>query len=158
MSANRYIGRAIYDLKRQYGVPIRICRRQSETIDFQTGNKTVEYDSIEILRAVKLPSIDKRTADYAQQSKEWAYGGHFEVGDSRFLIDQADLPVNWYIKKDDYLIFDGKRFDVVEAQLHDERQAWLVDAREIKGAPTFQLVQPVGILIAVAQLGAEANV
>ena len=58
----RFIRRCIYQMKREYGGPITVYRLINTGTDLQTGVKTVNRDSIDVVRAVVLPNRLTREA------------------------------------------------------------------------------------------------
>ena len=113
-----FIRKVLYQLKRDYGTPINFNFRTSSTIDSKTLQKTVVEDSFVISRAIILPSNLERAFVYSlpmiASNKNFTYGALFDVDRRRIMIDARDIPAGIELRKDMWIIFDGKRYDLKE--------------------------------------------
>jgi len=138
----RLIRRAIRMMKKEYGNPITVYKLGSVATDYDTGVKTESHNSVFIRRAVVLPVTLTRdviqTISMLSANKKMAQGGTFDPGTRKFLIDRTDTPADWTIMKDDWIVYDGKRYDVKSAEEYEYNTGWIVAAREIEGAPAYE--------------------
>ena len=106
----------IYQLKRLYGGTIVLVKQGTETTDLLTGVKSSSSTSTTIKRAVVIPAKTKRSqtqgASQVDSGKEFMYGAFYDRSTWNFLIDPRDLPAGYEIENDDWVEFDGDRFDI----------------------------------------------
>lgn len=136
--ANRFIRRTIYRLKRQYGVPVKVVRRaRIAATNFATGKPTYLEDVYSIHRAIVLPTRETRDEEYRLFDTKWSRGAYFDTSVRAFYVDQRDA--EFPFKKDDYIIYDNKHYDVVEVNDYEEARGFIVVAKEVKGGPLYQV-------------------
>lgn len=138
----RFIRRAIRMMKREYGNPITAYKLGTVATDYDTGVKTETHTSVFISRAVVLPAMLTReviqTISMISANKKIVQGGTFDPGMRKFLIDRTDVATTWTIEKDDWIVYDGKRYDVKSVEEYEYKTGWIVAAKEIEGAPTYE--------------------
>lgn len=135
--SNRMMQVAIYQLKKQYGNgPIDIHQYVTSGVNLQTGQRTQTTTITTINKAVVLPakmdrsmvnSISKISAD-----KAFVYGGTYDRTRRMFLIDFRDAP-NLDLKKDDWIIYRNRRYDVATFDSFEFNTLWVVMAHELVG-------------------------
>lgn len=132
----RFIRRNIRMLKKEYGSPITIYKLNETNTNVKTGVKTVDRDSIFIRRAVVLPNYLTReqiqSISLISANKKIVQGGTFDPGRRRFIIDRSDVP-NWELAHDDWIVYDGKRFNIKIIDDFEQNTAWYITASEIAG-------------------------
>lgn len=132
----RFIRRNIRMLKKEYGGPITIYKLNTATTNLQTGAKEVDRDSLFIRRAVVLPN--RLTRDVLQPislisaNKKVVQGGTYDPGQRTFIIDRSDAS-DWDLSQDDWLVYEGKRYDIKTIDEFEQKTAWLIIARELEG-------------------------
>ena len=93
---NRMIQRTLYSLKRQYGGTVSVYRPNDAETDVRTGRKTIDKDVFVVRRAVVLPvKVSREVIQSISQisaNKAFVYGGNFDSGLRKFIIDARDLP------------------------------------------------------------------
>jgi hypothetical protein len=138
----RFILRAVRMMKKEYGNPLTVYKLGTVATDYNTGVKTESHNSVFIPRAVALPVTLTRdviqTISMISANKKIVQGGTFDPGTRKFLIDRTDVPADWTIMKDDWIVYDGKRYDVKSAEEYEYRTGWVVSAREIEGALAYE--------------------
>ncbi|MHC4301378.1 MAG: hypothetical protein ACYS7Y_29270 [Planctomycetota bacterium] len=138
----RFIRRCIRQMKKEYGNAITVYALGTVDTDYDTGVKTETHTSVFIRRAVVLPVNLTRdviqTISMISANKKVVQGGTFDPGIRRFIIDRTDVPATWTVKKDDWIVYDGKRYDVKTAEEYEYKTAWLVTAKLIEGAPVYE--------------------
>ena len=133
----------LYTLKRQYGGHIVLCSLLDADTDYRTGQKTIEYSTTHVRRAIVLPSRMTRdtvlSVSRISSNKPLAYGGEFDVGDRGFIISGKDIP-GLEVKKDDWLVYRGERYSVKMSIKVCGDIGWMVVARRLLGVPlTFHV-------------------
>ena len=122
-------------LKKEYGGPITIYKLNSSTTNLQTGEKTVNRDSMFINRAVVLPNKLSRDAvqsiSLISANKQIVQGGTYDPGERRFIIDRTDAS-SWDLVKDDWIVYDDKRYEIKTIEEFEQNTAWLVVGREVE--------------------------
>lgn len=137
----RLIRRNIRQMKKEYGSPITVYRLNSTSTNMKTGTKTVSRDSVYVPRAVVLPNsltrAQAQSISVISANKQVVQGGTYDPGQRRFIIDRLDVP-EWSIDQDDWIVYSGKRYDIKSIEEFEQDTAWLIVAREIKGASVHQ--------------------
>jgi hypothetical protein len=138
----RFIQRAIRMMKKEYGNQITVYRLGSVATDYDNGVKTATHTSVFISRAVVLPVTLTReaiqTISMISANKKIVQGGTFDPGTRKFLIDRTDVATDWTIEKDDWIVYDGKRYDVKSVEEYEYKTGWIVAAKEIEGASVYE--------------------
>lgn len=116
MAINTFIKRAVYSLKRRYGVSTDLYVFIESNTNLDTGEKSVIKNKYKINRAILLPPRGSRDFDYdlsfIAANKNFTYGGVFEKRIRDFIFDKRDLPKNYIANRDDYLVVDTKRYNI----------------------------------------------
>jgi hypothetical protein len=124
-------------MKAGYGGPITLYKLISVSTDRATGTKTAGHLSLPIDRAVVLPDMLSRnhvqTISIISANKQVVQGGTYDPGIRRFIIDRSDAPA-WELDQDDWLVYDGARFDIKTIEDFEQNTAWLVTAKHVRGA------------------------
>jgi hypothetical protein len=134
----QFIRRNIRMLKKDYGNPITVYRQNSATTNYETGVKSVSRDSVFIKRAIVLPSRVRpeviQSISLISSNKKVVQGGTFESGKRTFIIDRTDVDSAWTVDAQDWIVYDGKRFDITQVDEYEYKTAWLIQAKIIEGA------------------------
>lgn len=135
---NRRIQLTIYKLKRLYGGPIWLYRVGQPQTDLDTGIKTWPGRSrIRVQRAVILPVKLSReqtqTISIISANKAFVYGGFYDLGSRLFLVDPRDLPPGYQIKMDDFIVYDGKQYEIKNIVNTEFNALWEITATELEG-------------------------
>lgn len=133
----RFIRRNISTLKKEYGGPITVYKLESTTTNLDTGVKTHTRTSQYIRRAVVLPATLSRevtqTISLISANKKIVQGGSYDVGKRRFIIDRQDVPSTFTIDNDDWIVYDGVRYEFIAVEEFEQKTAWLVVAKAVHG-------------------------
>lgn len=133
----KWIRATIYAMKREYGGSITIYELVSADTDLETGIKTATYNSYPIARAVVLPLHAMRQViqgiSLISANKKLVQGGTFDAGDRVFIIDRKDVPATFELEKDDWIEYDGKRYDIKYVDEYEPETSWLVLGKVIEG-------------------------
>lgn len=131
----RFIKNVLYSLKRDYGLPVNIVWRTSSTANLRTGKKDVIQDSIQVNRGIVLPSTINQDFAYdlsfIASNKNFTYGGLFDEQHRRVIIDRADLPPDFEIKRGYYLVFNQKRYEVEQINEFENGAGYMVLAKQV---------------------------
>jgi hypothetical protein len=128
---------ALYQFKKQYSDgPLDIYKYSSVGVDLNTGERAETSTCTTIQKVVVLPvkaeravvsSISKISAD-----KAFVYGGTYDRTRRMFLIDMRDAP-GLDLKKDDWLVLNGRRYDVATFDSFNFDSLWVVIGHEMVG-------------------------
>ena len=146
--ANRFVPQrirhTIYKLKRLYGGTIYVYKQGDKTTNTKTG--VIEWTGREahtVNRAIILPVKVKRdqvqTISMISADKQFVYGGTFDRGARWFYIDPCDLPVGYEIKMDDWIVYQGKKYEIKQANDNEFDSLWEVLAVEMIGVVPEQI-------------------
>lgn len=153
----RLIRRCIKQMKKEYGNEITVYSLGTATTNYDTGVKAATHTSVFIRRAVVLPVTLTRdviqTISIISANKQLLQGGTFDAGLRMFIIDRTDVPSTWLVEKDDWIVYDGKRYDVKKVEEYEYRTAWVVTAKLVEGNPVYQdhHVKANGYLLSLTQ-------
>jgi len=131
----RFIRRCVSQMKREYGGPITLYKLEDTTTNLATGVKTVSRTSTSITRAIVLPNRLSReliqSISLISANKKVVQGGTFDAGTRTFIIDRRDA-VGVELSKDDWIVYNDKRYDIKWIEEFEQGTAWIVNAREIE--------------------------
>lgn len=134
----RFIRRNVKMLKAEYGNPITIYNLGTTTTNYSTGVKTHTRTSVYVARAIVLPSRIRpeviQSISMISANKKVVQGGSFEAGKRTIIIDRQDVDSDFIITNQDWIVYDGKRFDITQIDEFEYRTAWLIQAKVIEGA------------------------
>ena len=138
----RFIRRCIRMMKKEYGNPITVYQLATATTNYDTGVKAATHTSTYVDRAVVLPVRLSRdaiqTISLISANKQIVQGGTNDPGLRQFIIDRTDVPTTYTIDQDDWLVYDGKRYDIKTVDEYEYKTAWLLTAKLIQGAPAYE--------------------
>lgn len=127
----------MYLLKRQLGGPIDIHILLSSETDPKTGEKVITRQVYHVRRAVILPNRVKRKADHSisqiSENKKFVVGGFYDQGVRDFLVDRLDVPTLQNITTDDWVVYNGKKYQIEEAEYNEFDAAWDLKTKELVG-------------------------
>ena len=134
---NRMIQVALYQFKKQYGSgPIDIYKYSSADVNLNTGVRTETTTCTTIRKVVVLPAKAERTLvssiSKISADKQFVYGGTYDRTRRMFLIDKRDAP-NLNLKKDDWIVYQDRRYDVATFDAFDFDSLWVVIGHELVG-------------------------
>lgn len=134
------IKKVLYRLKRSYGCPIAVYRQSPQTIDLATGKSSITRTSIEIKRAVVLPSKIHRgfTFDigYLKANSNFTYGAVYTDATREIIIDRHDLPKGYTLDATDefYVVYQGKRWEIKVVEEFEFNLAYYLTLARVDGA------------------------
>jgi len=135
----RFQARNIATLKKEYGGDVTVYQLTpgSATTNRDSGAKSATYTSFEVQRAVVMPVHAMRhviqTISIISANKKLVQGGSFDAGDRVFLIDRNDLPTSYEMKKNDWIEYEGDRYDIKYFDEYEPLTSWLVLGKVITG-------------------------
>ncbi len=141
---SRRIKQAIYKLKRMYGNTIFLYTQGDPTTDPKTGERLWPGRQVcTIPRAIVLPVKISReqvqTISMISADKQFVYGGTFDQGKRWFYIDPVDLPPGFQIKKDYWLVYRDKKYQIKTATDNEFDSLWEILAVELEGVVPEQI-------------------
>jgi hypothetical protein len=130
------IRKVLYHLKRRFGVPATL-QRPTTTNNSKTGIATRSYQTVTIRRAIVLPERLERDFVYdlafIASNKNFTYGGHFDKGQRRVIVDGRDLPTDFVINNSDIFTFDAQDYTVVYSTATVNNSGFLLTIRKVEG-------------------------
>lgn len=132
----RQIRKIVYKLKRQFGLEMFIGYRDSADVyNLRTGKVTRNLEYIKIKRGIVLPQRSFKDFEYdlsfIAANKNFTYGGLFEPGTRNIIIDVKDLPDDFVITTEMYVVFEGRRYEIKAATIAEHNKAWLINAKQV---------------------------
>jgi hypothetical protein len=141
---NRFIRKTLYSLKRQYGGRVDIYKLIETATDYASGEKTYSRTMITLSRCIVLPAKIQReavqTISHISANKAFVYGGTYDAGTRTFIIDARDLPDNYEITEDDWLIYNDRRYEIKNISEFEQHTGWVVVGKETKGVQPEQIL------------------
>jgi hypothetical protein len=136
-TTSQHVSSNLYAMKRQYGAPILVRRALASTADPKTGDSVLTVQTLRVRRAVVLEGVVTRNAKQSislvTAQKQMVMGGGFDVGKRTFIIDRKDVPRDFVLAKDDWIVFDNRHFDIDTLKEYEFRTAWVVIGKELTG-------------------------
>lgn len=162
----RFIRQAMYTLKKRYGTRIRLVKRVSISIDRETGVKTAVYQN-HLAKAILLPNLSEREFAYPlaviAASKAFVHGGLYNDNERQLIFDKASLRLvdgsYWQFNQDQWLVYNGKRYNIAEVTQFEESESWLVRVKGGEGDET-EVVLDAGIAdeLAITQEDVDVSI
>lgn len=139
----------IYKLKRLYGAEIALYKLGDRSVDTLTGEVTWTGRSVTrlkraIILPVKLNRIQVQTISMISSDKGFVYGGMFDKASRWFYIDPRDLPSAYVIERDDYVVYQGKKYEIKEVKFNEFDLLWEVLGSELVGVTPEQIFNLTG--------------
>lgn len=139
----RFVRTLLYSLKREYGQHVDLYRLTNSVLNTETGVKTQTIQKITVWKCIVLSGDMIRSFAYGHSflaaDRNFAYGGKFDVGTKGFIIDIQDLPSGFQIDMDDYLVYEGKRYDMKKVTKTDDGYAFATLGKEVEGGTVGQI-------------------
>lgn len=135
---------ALYTLKREYGACVSIYKLVTSNTDPRTGIKTISTNVTTINKVPVLPSKIKRVAQAGisliSSNKEFVMGGTYDQGARDFIIDRRDCPNLTEPTSDDWIVFNGRKYQVETVEAFEYDCGWVITGRELVGEIPTQTV------------------
>lgn len=154
--------RAIYALKRRYGIPATLYQLSSDNNNIETGVKTETLTPWQLDKFVTFDASVLSKFQYSltflASNSNFAYGGIFEVGDRVGLVDAESLPKDYVVNKKDYMVFNGKKYEIVKYEELDFNSGYVLHLRHTHGVVKKQIhtVSSTSILSLAQDVGTES--
>jgi len=134
---NQQIRRVLYALKRQYGGQIDVHKLNASETNARTGRKQQTVTVTRIKRAIVLPGHTARKAirgiSLISANKTLVTGGTYDSQKRDFIIDRRDTPGLPALTADDWIVYQGRKYQVAEVDAFEFDAAWIVTAKELVG-------------------------
>ncbi len=132
-----FLRRTLYQLKRQYGFPIAVYRMTIGQPDLETGLKSVTRIKVGIDRAIVMPMKAELLGFYGnallKAGRDFAYGGFQDQDMKIVIIDARDLPDDFTIEKQDYVVYQHKKYEVGKSTKLEDNYGYLLTLKGIEG-------------------------
>ena len=116
----------------------------------QTGQKDITYSKVHIRKVVVQPARQQTSfvydLAYISANKDFTGGGFFDTSDRRIIIDAADLPTDWVMDNDQFVIFDNRRYDIKSFFEFETNAGYILVIRETVGQRIVRLEEGVSVL------------
>lgn len=133
----------LYGLKRQYPARFDIYVMGDQTSDARTGRRTVSKTVHPVERGIVLPAKmgreEKRSISQISANKGLVQGAFYDTTARRFIVDREEVPGLAEIREDDWVVFNGRKYQIVNVQEFEDSAAWVMTARAILGETPEQI-------------------
>jgi len=140
---NQRIRQSLYQLKKNYGAPIDIYKLVSSETDTRTGEKVSVITVTHVRRAVVVPArIDRsaqQTISIISANKQFVTGGHYDMSQRDFIIDRRDVPAIPELTADDWIVYNGRKYQVKTVETLEVDAGWIITGRELVGEIPAQI-------------------
>jgi hypothetical protein len=127
--------KVIYRLKWKFGRPADLYRDVPGTYDPRTGSRTVRQTKIHIDRMIIFPGLIQRDFFFSisviRSNSQFVTGGDVALDDRQFIIDSNDLPKDYVIQDNDYIIMNDQRWDLKTIEKIDEDTGYFLSGRKV---------------------------
>jgi len=134
---------SLYVLKRAYGARIDIYKLVESTTDARTGVKIVNKTVLTVRKAIVMPVRTtrdvKQSISLISSDKEFVTGGSTDIGTRDFIIDRRDTPSLPSLTDDDWIVYDGAKYQIAVVQLFEPDAGWVITTRELVGEVPEQI-------------------
>lgn len=131
------LNNAIYILLKDYGFIIDIYR-VNETVDLKTGRKVTQRQKYHINKALLLPNAVFRDFTYAILRNP-DIRGTLDVSERHVLINQKYLPRGFELRKEDYIIFNNKKYEIVLITSMELADFWYLRIKQVEGQVKYEI-------------------
>ena len=141
MNKLKFFRNVIYKLSRNYGFRMALYHT-TETIDYQTGIKTVTRVKYPIRKALALPNQSLRDYGYVvglDENNKLQFGGLLDTKERIVLIPFRELPKGFQIQSTDYIVFRNQRYNLIKWEELEIADYWLTTVKKTQGEPTYQV-------------------
>lgn len=140
---NAFTRQTLYGLKRQYPASFDIYILGDQTSDARTGRRTVSKTVYPVERGIVLPAkldrAEKRSISQISANKGLVMGAFYDTTARRFIVDRSDVPEIAELTEDDWIVFNGRKYQIINVQEFEDDAAWLIAARAIVGETPEQI-------------------
>ncbi len=133
----------LYSLKRRFGGTVYIYTLLDGSTNYATGVKSSTQSFTHVRRAIVLPVKVAREVAKDISTKPFKYGGSYDTKTRLFVIDSRDLPADFEIEMDDWINYNGFRFNLKSIEKLEMDAGWLLTGTAISrltGPMTPQMV------------------
>jgi hypothetical protein len=135
---SRVLRQIMYQLKRGYGTAGALYRITPGTTNLETGQKSITRVKYSIDRMVVLPFKFTSQGFYGsallKAGREFSYGGFQEQDLKYVIVDGLDLPEGFEVLPEDYLIFEHKKFEIVNIEKLEDGLGYKLVANFLRGS------------------------
>lgn len=132
----KQLRRIIYRLKWVYGFPADLYRETQGELDTESGQRVVTKSKIRIDRMIVMPGLIHRDFFFSisviRANSQFITGGDIELSDRQFIIDGRDLPFDYRVDIDDYIIKEGEKWTFNKVEALEEGTGYFINARRLQ--------------------------
>ncbi len=116
----------LYSLKRRYGATVYLYTLLDGDTNYTTGVKSSTQSFTHIRRAIVLPVKIVREVVTTISTAPFKYGGSYDSKTRLFVIDARDVPADFEIEMDDWINYNGFRFNLKSIEKLEMDAGWLL--------------------------------
>jgi hypothetical protein len=139
----QFMLRALYELKRDYGVPAVLIQVLQEETDSAKGVRSVLRDVVKINKVVPFSetSIKKFWYDigYLRANSNFTYGGEVQIQTRQIVLQKKDIGKRT-ITTSDFFILEGIRYQVEKVYDLDFQIGYLISLKTAEGMPAASVI------------------
>lgn len=135
---------ALYGLKRQYGGRIDVYKLVSSETDARTGVRTIDKQVFTIRKAIVMPvkiiRLQEQSISLISANKSLVMGGTIDTGTRDFIIDRRDCPDLPELTADDWVVYDGSKYQISTVYEYEPQAGWVINAKKLVGERPEQVI------------------
>lgn len=135
----QFTRRAVYGLKRSYALELDLYSPVSNSVDYITGVMGQTAKKVRIPHAIVLDARLERIFHYDRTfisaGTNFAYGAMFDKSFRKLVIDNAEIPSDFVIDVNCWVIFGGVRWEVKQVFNYEVAAATILVVQNLQGAP-----------------------
>lgn len=144
-----FIHDTLYALKMDYGTPGDIYQITSTEVNPETGVREQQRKRVSIDRIITLPTVLTSAFKYALSfiaaNKNFTYGANYETGTRMLIVDGNDLPENFIIENNDYVVLEEEvgpvRYEIKNVERFELGYGYLLTVQQTAGSEPFQILE-----------------
>lgn len=140
----RQVYKDMYPLSRQYGRPAKLVRTLEVIPDVRTGrelHRTVAHDIVLVSAEQTQRTLFDQDITFIKGNSSFIYGALFEAEDRVGFFSGESLPKGFDLKKDDFVVLDGRKYLIFKHEEIDPAAGWMVHLRLTAGLTPYGLIK-----------------
>jgi hypothetical protein len=119
----RFISRILYQLKKDFSDVVDFYIETLGAVDVEDGTRTVTRSKTRVHKTIILDAVSM--IKYLGKNE-----GFFDHKTRFFILDKRDVPSNFTLTKDHYLIYKNSRYRISKIEIFEHNQGFLITANE----------------------------
>lgn len=136
----REIQLTLYHAYRRHGAPADLYQVKRNVVDLDTGEngQVVERLTIQLVSfKANQRSLFDYDIGYIKANSNFVYGGQYEASDRMGFFSTRNLPTDFKLSKEDYIVVQGERYNLFRFDAIDYQAGYIVHMRLTHGQEVY---------------------